>query len=99
MRAWLFPALERAGLVVLADDLRTFDPRPHDRLRKLRVLSLQPDAIRVPSDQVLHQHLASDVVFLSLGDGEVDLEERGRVPVEHRCTPSSTSRWMSSSQL
>src|ERR1700694_1918508 len=64
--AWLFPALERAGLIVLADDPRAFDPRPHDGLRKLRVLALQPDAIRVPGDEVLHKHLASDVVFLAL---------------------------------
>src|SRR5262245_41042917 len=83
----LLPALERGRLPVRADGLRTLHPRPELRLGELRVLALELDAVRVAVNEVLHQDLASQLVLAALGDLEVDLQERVRVPVEHRRRP------------
>src|SRR5207247_712121 len=78
------PALEPRRLPVRSDRRRVLDPRSELRLRKLRVLVLQLDSVRVPRLQVFDQHLARELVLLPLGDREVDLEKRVRVAVEHR---------------
>src|SRR6266545_6870582 len=78
------PALEHRRLPVRSNHRRALDPRPKLRLRKLRVLVLQLDAVRVSRLEVLDQHLPRDLVLSPRGDREVDLEERIRIAVEHR---------------
>src|SRR5215217_2977749 len=78
------PAFEHRGLPVRADDPRVLDPRAQLRLRKLAVLVLQPDAVRVARLEVCDQHLARDFALAAGRDVEVDLEEGVQVAVEHR---------------
>src|SRR3954467_11447746 len=78
------PALEHAGLPVLAHGARALDPRAELGLRELGVGLLQPDAVGVAGLQVRDQHLARDLVLAALGDREVDLQEGVGVAVEDR---------------
>src|SRR5437016_995484 len=78
-----FPARELRGLPVGADGLRARDPRAELRLRELRVLLLELNAVRVPRPQVRDQHLARELVLAAFRNREVDLQEGVRVTVEH----------------
>ena len=77
------PALEHRRRVVVADRLRVGDPGTQLNLVELTVLLLELDAVGVARDEVLHQHLACELVLSALRDVEVDLEERIRIAVEH----------------
>src|SRR3954453_8832001 len=76
------PALEHAGLPVVAHGARALDPRAELGLRELGVGLLQPDAVGVAGLQVGDQHLARDLVLAAVGDREVDLQECVGVAVE-----------------
>src|SRR6185437_616490 len=78
------PAFERRRLPVSPDGLRVLNPRAELGLWELRVLLLEQDPVRVAALQVLDEHLARDLVLASLGNWEVDLDERVRVAVEDR---------------
>src|SRR5713226_312187 len=82
--AGLLPAFHRWTPVVLTHRRRRFDPGPQGGLWEFRVLLLQADPVGVPADQVSHQHLAGNLILAPLGNLEVDLQERVRVPVEYR---------------
>src|SRR5688500_12290803 len=76
------PALEDGRLPVRARRARAVDPRAELGLRELRVLLLELDAVGVAGLEVLDEQLAGDLVLATLGNLEVDLQERVRVAVE-----------------
>src|SRR5918999_518597 len=77
-----FPALEHGRPPITPNNPRTLNPRTQRRLWELGVLVLEADAVGVAGLEVGDEHLARDLVLASLGDREVDLEERVRVAVE-----------------
>src|SRR5436309_15858899 len=79
---WRFPAGQRGRLPVLTYRGRVVAPRAELRLRELRVLALQPDAVGVALAQVGDEHLARVGVPFPVRDLEVDLEEGVGVAVE-----------------
>src|SRR5579859_28881 len=86
VRRWL-PAFEHWRMPVRPDRLRLRHPRAELGLRELRMLLLELNPVRVAALEVLHEHLARDLVLAALGDREVDLQERVRVAVEHGWHP------------
>src|SRR3954454_9019331 len=81
------PALQHGRMPVCANRRGAGGPGTELRLRELRVLLLQANPVGVAGLQVLHEHLPRELVLASLGDREVDLEERVRVAVEDGSDP------------
>src|SRR5438132_13366850 len=62
------PAFKRRRMPIRPDRLRAMNPRAELGLRKLRVLLLEEDPVRVAALQVLDQHHAGDLVLPALGN-------------------------------
>src|ERR1700756_5661467 len=78
------PALQDRGRVIGSHGPRLLHPWTELRLGELAVALLERDAVGIAALQMLDQHLAGDLVLATPRDVEVDLDERVRVPVEHR---------------